>query len=441
VTTTIEIIRRRSAGASGLIADRSADIDVARLGWIRMGSLLAKLGNPQLSYSTIHVAGSKGKGTTTHLAAALLDATGYRTGRYTSPHLLNWNERIAVDDLPISDGDLDRLVRDVDSDMAALERDRPELGTFNSFELLTAAGFIYFWEQNCDHSVIEVGLGGRFDSTNHLHPAVTVITRIEREHAEILGPSLEVIAWNKAGIIRPGTPVVVGGQVPPALRVITTEAASAGAPLYRESSEWSVLPQREGLRYQLQNQPDLELSDGLPGAHNRSNLGAALTAVHLATGSLAPASTIAATVGAIRIPGRFDRRRDPASRRDLILDVAHTPESIRALIETAYAVTGRTRFPFVVGLLSDKPAREILSVIKPAASEVIFPELGNPRAVSAADLVDIARSLELNGKAVASALDALDHPPSGSVPIIVTGSFAIVSAVLRLLSDRHASLA
>jgi dihydrofolate synthase/folylpolyglutamate synthase len=438
MTTAIEIIRRRSA-TSGLVAERSADIDIARRGWERMGILLGSLDNPQLACRTIHIAGSKGKGTTTHIAAGVLQAAGHRVGRYTSPHLLTWNERIAIDDRSISDADLDHAVGEVDRVMTALESERPHIGAFSSFELLTAAAFLHFRERDCAWAVIEVGLGGRFDSTNHLRPAATVITRIEREHPEILGPEIADIAWNKAGIIKSGTPVVVAAQPANARAVIEHEAAIARAPLYREGTAWSVVPGESGIRYSGPDLPTIDMGEALPGAHNRSNLGAALTAVHLATGSLPPSTAVSRKLASIRIPGRFDRRTHPATGRELILDVAHTPESVRALIETSKRSTGRHQFPFIVGLLTDKPALEILAAIKPAASIVVFPELDNPRAVPAADLVAAAESIALRCERAPSVESALVRLSAGAGPLVVTGSFAVVAAALRSLSSRDTS--
>jgi dihydrofolate synthase/folylpolyglutamate synthase len=438
VTTAIEIIRRRSA-TSGLVAERSADIDIARRGWERMGILLGALDNPQLACRTIHIAGSKGKGTTTYFAAAVLQAGGHLVGRYTSPHLLTWNERIAIDDQSISDADLDHAVGEVDRVMTALESERPHLGAFSSFEVLTAAAFLHFRERDCAWAVIEVGLGGRFDSTNHLRPAVTVITRIEREHPEILGPEIADIAWNKVGIIKSGTPVVVAAQPANARAVIEHEAAIARAPLYREGIAWTVDRGESGIRFSGPGLPIVDVREALPGAHNRSNLGAALTAVHLATGGLPPSGAISQTLASLRVPGRFDRRAHPATGRELILDVAHTPESVRALIETARATTGRSSFPFVVGLLADKPALEILAAIKPAASVVVFPDLDNPRAVSAADLSAAASSIGLRSERAPSVEAALDQLSPGSAPVVVTGSFAVVAAALRSLSSPDTS--
>jgi dihydrofolate synthase/folylpolyglutamate synthase len=433
--TPIDIIHRRGAMARGLVADRSSDTSVAARGHRRMGVLLDALGNPQLTYRTIHVAGSKGKGTTTHIVAALLTAAGFRTGRYVSPHLLRWNERIAVDDLAIPDSDFTRILTDVDRAMAMIEAEQLELGPFNAFELLTATAFRYFLEQRCDIAVIEVGLGGRFDSTNHLDPSATIITRIEEEHLDILGPRLVDVAWNKAGVIKSRVPVVSVTQRADVAAVIETEARAAGAPLLRQGRDWSALIEDETIRLQAGDGPPLEFRCSLPGTHNLANIGAAVVAALIAIGDRSlPESVVSGTMATIQIPGRFDRRVDPATGRTLVLDGAHTPESIRALVETAVAELGSAQFPVILGVLADKPAIAILTLLAPVTSRIICPEQRNPRAISGPDLCAAARDLGLDAAAMLTMRAALDAIGAGPEPILVTGSFGVVADALTTLA-------
>jgi dihydrofolate synthase / folylpolyglutamate synthase len=434
----IEMIHRRSDLSHGFVAERSADVSIAERGFNRMGLLLAKLGDPHRAYRTIHVAGSKGKGSTTHIASALLTSLGIKTGRYTSPHLLEWNERIAVNDLAIRDADFARVLAETETAMQIIETRQPELGTYNAFELLTAAAFLHFREEECDLAVIEVGLGGRFDSTNHVHPLVSVITRIEEEHVDILGPSIRDIAWNKAGIIKPNTPVVVADQFAAVDEVIRAEADSVAAPLLRENHEWQARRALDAITVRIRSEHRLLHCQSLPGEHNLSNVGAALTAVDLAVGGVALADDqISETLAALRIPGRFERRIDPRSGQLLVLDVAHTPESVAALIDAAVSALGMRKFPFIVGLLSDKPATEILARIAPVAEHVIFPQLANPRAVNPRELQAIADRLNLSSTIAPSILAALAQIPDGSAPLLVTGSFGIVAECQRVLSSRR----
>jgi dihydrofolate synthase / folylpolyglutamate synthase len=431
----VDIIHRRSALDRGLVADRSPDQAVAERGLRRMGVLLEKLGNPQQSYRAIHVAGSKGKGTTTYIAAAVLTALGYRTGRYVSPHLLTWNERIAIDNQSISDAEFTTVLAVVDRAMSELERQVPDLGTFNAFELLTAAAFIHFRDRQCDVAVIEVGLGGRFDSTNHVHPEVSVITRIEAEHLDILGPTLEQVAWNKAGIIKPGIPVVIAVQQPVVEAVLESEADRIGAPLLREGIEWTMTPTADSLCYRTRKEAPPELTAALPGVHNRSNIGAALTAVATLIGEeQLPVDLVSAVLESIGIPGRFDRRVDPLTGRTIVLDGAHTLESIHALIESMHAEYGSELFPVIMGLLVDKPAAEILSVLEPAASRIIFPNNRGPRIVPAQSLLETALQLGMQATVLPTIRAALDEIGPGPEPVLITGSFGIVAAAIADLS-------
>jgi dihydrofolate synthase/folylpolyglutamate synthase len=432
----VDVIQRRGALARGLVADRFADTSVAERGFQRMGVLLDALGNPQLNYRTIHVAGSKGKGTTTHIAAALLTAAGFRTGRYVSPHLLSWNERIAVDDQSIPDLAFARILADVDQTMAAIEAERPEFALFNAFELLTATAFLYFRDERCDLAVVEVGLGGRFDSTNHLDPSATVITRIEEEHLDVLGPTLRDIAWNKTGIIKQGVPVVSVTQRPEVAAVIEAEAQTAGAPLLNEGRDWSVTAENTGIRVQVGDVSPLHFRCSLPGAHNLGNIGAALISVGTATGNRSlSASIVSDTLSTIRIPGRFDRRVDPVTGRTLILDGAHTPESIRALVETAGAELEPDQFPVILAVLADKPATDLLMMLAPITSRIICPEQRNPRAIPASDLCAAARNLGLEAAPSATIRAALDAIGPGPEPALVTGSFGIVADALNTVID------
>jgi len=432
----VDIIHRRSALARGLVADRSPDQAVAERGLRRMGVLLQELGNPQFAYRVIHVAGSKGKGTTTHIAADLLTALGYRVGRYVSPHLLSWNERIAIDGLAISDSDFAAVLAFVDGTMSALESRQPDLGTFNAFELLTAAAYLYFRDRRCDAAVIEVGLGGRFDSTNHVHSDVSVITRIEAEHVDILGPTLAQIAWNKAGIIKPGVPVVVCAQQPDVEIVIEAEATKAAVLMLRDGVEWTVTETDGGLQYRFGTHQPLSFTAALPGAHNRGNIGAALTAVQTLIGDRSLADKVITDVlSAIRIPGRFDRRIDDVTGRRLILDGAHTPESMRMLVATVRAVVGPGPAPVIMGLLADKPAEDILAVLAPAASQIVFPELSGPRIVPAESLCAIARRAGIAASVRPTIRAALDAIGTGPEPILITGSFGMVAASLTELTS------
>jgi dihydrofolate synthase/folylpolyglutamate synthase len=209
----------------------------------RMRQLLNRLGDPQTRYRTIHVAGTKGKGSVSSLVAASLQAAGYRTGLYTSPHLVRFTERFRVDGQEMPEADLAALVEDLKAPVGAI----PGLTTF---ELVTAVGFLYFARAGVEVAVIEVGLGGRLDATNVITPQVAVITSLSYDHMHLLGDRLSDIAREKAGIIKPGVPVVLAPQQQEAEHVVEQIAAERGAPLVKVGRDWLYAPGGRDLTHQ-----------------------------------------------------------------------------------------------------------------------------------------------------------------------------------------------
>lgn len=417
------------------MADRSADISVAELGVKRMGLLLNELGNPQLDYQTIHIAGSKGKGTTTYLTSAVLSAAGLRTGRYVSPHLFSWNERIAIDGVSISDADFAGVLEVVDDQMSQIETARPDLGAFNAFELLTSAAFQYFSVSGCDAAIIEVGLGGRFDSTNHLAPASIILTTIEDEHAEILGPDLTTIAWNKAGIMRAGVTTVVQRQSGKAWNVIKIESDKKQITTLLEDRDWFV----RGERTIEVEDANLELSDlelRLPGSTNASNLAAGLIAINQGFPDIELSRELVnRAIEGLDIPGRFTILHHPKTGQVFVLDGAHTVQSLNALGKAIQAHFGIDRTLFVINLLDDKPLDQVFTVISAFADEVMFPPASSIRASQPEILLAAAISAGIRATVATSLPDCLWTTRSDGYPVIVTGSFGIVSEAISILSD------
>ena len=203
----LEELWRRSSYERGLISDPFGDTVRAEQGLERMRKLLAALGDPHLNVPAVHIAGSKGKGSTGAFIASAATAAGHRVGFYTSPHLHRFPERLAVDGQPLADERFAAEAQDVATAARRLESSQPDLGQVTTFEMLTAMAFNAFSRCGCRLAVIEVGLGGRYDSTNVIEPIVSVITRIDLEHTAVLGPTYADIAWQKAGILRRGVPV------------------------------------------------------------------------------------------------------------------------------------------------------------------------------------------------------------------------------------------
>src|SRR4051812_618821 len=396
-----------------------------------MRALLDALGRPQLAYRTVHIAGSKGKGTTAWLIDAILRACGVSTGRFTSPHLERWNERIAIDGVAIADEPFARLLRKVLDMIELIERTEPEHGRFNAFELLTATALIAFRESQIEFGVIETGLGGRFDSTNHLSPVVTVITRIEMEHVHILGPTLADIVWNKAGIMRPGVPVVLARQAGDVRTALGAYAHEIGSPLAPAGEAWSITADEREIRWRHASQQMNFDSFALPGTANLDNLGCALTAVSLAgIDSGKHASAIRLAVAGISIPGRFEAVR--IDRHNLILDVAHTAESIASTAGNARVHFGRDQFPVVLAILEDKAAEEIIEILAPVARPLILPTIDHARILPAKRLQSIATSHGCHARVVPGAIAALNEICRDE-PALVTGSFAVVADFRQLV--------
>jgi dihydrofolate synthase/folylpolyglutamate synthase len=297
----------------------------------RMYDLLERLGNPQKSYPSIHIAGTKGKGSTAALCSSALTAGGYKTGLYTSPHLEDFTERIQVDGESIPHEDLVALVETIKPHVA-------EIPGISTFEITTALGFSYFANEKVDAAVLEVGLGGRLDATNVITPLVSVITSISIDHVPILGTTLAEIAGEKAGIIKDGVPVVSAPQQPEALAVIREAAARAGAPLQVVGTDVEFAAGShtlDGQEFTILDEQGRQVRLRIPllGNHQVENAATAWTALHAAAaGGLAlQRDAIAAGFESVQWPGRFEiLQRNPF----ILLDAAHNEDSARRLLET-----------------------------------------------------------------------------------------------------------
>ena len=434
--TALGLITARSERAAGLVAPRSADPEVARRGLDRMRRFMAGLGNPQHRFPTVHVTGSKGKGTTTALAASILTAAGLRTGRYLSPHLLDWRERISADGIDIPHDDFERSITDAERAITEFEAAHPEVGRFNAFELVTAAAFLHFAAAGCDAAVIEVGFGGRFDSTNVLRASSGVITSIEAEHIDVLGPTLADVAWNKAGIIQPGQAVAVVRQPDEAMQVIATKAEATGARLLQSGSDWTMQEEPAGWRYRGLDRDLAGLDISFPGSHQAENAGAAITAllVHRELGPRMTEDAIRAGLASARLRGRFEviERDGP-----VVLDVAHTPASIRALLATV-----RSRFPsrhvtLILGILSDKDVEAIAVEVVSAIERCIVTAPPSPRALPADALASAMRRQGIEPELQPNPTVAIERGfhERGADVVVIAGSFPLVAHALGLLRD------
>jgi dihydrofolate synthase / folylpolyglutamate synthase len=351
------------------------------LGLGRMERALALRGHPERACPSVLVAGTNGKGSVATLIASVLASAGLRVGLFTSPHLHRLVERFRISGRPVAERTLARHVSALTSFLA--HEDTPKL-TF--FEVCTLLAFELFREARCDVMVLEVGLGGRLDSTNVVTPLVSVISSIALDHTDRLGSTITAIAREKAGIIKPGVPVIVGSREPAALAVIRKRARQLGAPLLAIDREFKVEPSERGLAYVRDGRRIEALRLSLPGAYQADNLGCALAALT----SLAPDFTpderaIRRGVSRARWPGRLELL---AGAPDVLCDAAHNPHACRALAQhLASACAHYPRRVLVFGAMRDKDCDQMIALLRPHVDAIVFTSAGTSRSHTAAELV------------------------------------------------------
>ena len=384
-----------------------------------------------------HVAGTNGKGSVSAMIESVLRAAGLRTGLYTSPHLIRFNERIRVKGATIPDGDLVRLLDEVErADQIQAAEPGGRLGTF--FELTTTVALKWFLERRVQVAVLETGMGGRLDSTNVVTPLVSVITEIGVEHASFLGDTLEKVAAEKAGIVKPGRPVVVGRQKPVALRVIQDRAREVGAPLLRADERVSVKRLSQDLDGQILS---VETSDGvwtpfrlpLLGDFQLDNCALAIAALEWLRDSLSlplAQDVVRAGLEQTRWPGRCQVvLRDPV----FLVDVAHNPDAAKAL--AAFLKTFRAGRPvaLICGMLSDKDAEGFFRLMKPVVDACVLVPLDSERNMPMERLMAAARSAQLpaaESLLPAAVENAKKWARKNNGIIVAAGSLYLASAVL-----------
>lgn len=429
----------RSAYDKGAISNPFAGDAEAGLGLRRTAALLDRLGTPQARYPIVHVAGSKGKGSTCAIAASILRAAGQRVGLHVSPHLHDFRERFVVDGTPIAPEPFGALAQRVFDIAHRLEADEPEVGRLTAFELSTAIALTFFAEAGCEAAVVEVGMGGLLDATNVVDPAVSVITRLDWEHVAVLGPTMADIAANKAGILKPSTPAVSVRQPDEATPVILETAARLGSPLLLQGRDWDV---RGSWRDFAVEGPWGELdrlASGLPGDHQMQNAGAAIAALWASRVAIPHPGDEAIRTGlaAVRWPGRYERVIRPG-HPEIVLDGAHTPASAAALAAAVKTEPMAGPTVWVAGMLSDKDPHAFLAAlaaIDQAARFAITP-INSPRAADPAAVLAAAERLGLTAVASSDLADAISLAEQLAGPtgrVVVTGSLSLAAAARQLL--------
>ena len=388
-----------------------------KFGLENITAIVERLGRPDRTFKSVHVAGTNGKGSVTAMVDAALRAAGHRTARYTSPHLTDLSERFVIGGRPVAHDTLVCAVATVRDVVESLRFDGTLGVQPTFFEVTTAAAFELFRRAEVEIAVLEVGLGGRLDATNIVSPVVTAITSIALDHQLYLGSTLAEIAFEKAGIIKAGVPVVVGPVDPESLSVIARVANERGATLIRATPA-------DAAPFTL----------GLHGDHQRANAGVAVRLLEQLTarGVGVPSDAVARGLADPEWPGRLDQRRLPDGR-ELLLDAAHNPAGAAAL--ASYLTAESQRRPLVFAAMRDKDIDGMFRILLPAIGAAVMTRASNPRSADPGMLADSARTIApaLPIAIEPSSTDALAAAWRMSPRIVVAGSIFLLGDVMRQL--------
>ena len=393
-----------------------------KLGLSTIRKILQELGNPHKKFACIHVAGTNGKGSVASSLASILSQSGYATGLYTSPHLVSFNERIQINNRPISN----EAVVDAYNVVTAVHHGRRE-PTF--FEFATAMAFFEFGRQQVDWAVIETGMGGRLDATNIITPEVSIITNVSLEHQAYLGNTISLIAGEKAGIIKPRKPVITAVRQQSARQVVEKTAAEKKAPLYRLGRDFKVRRHQSGtFTYYGRNCVWPDLQTALRGSHQADNAGLVLAACELLNEKNADLAIedIKTGLATNYWPGRLET---VSSEPLIILDGAHNRAAAENLARFLAAnLTGR-KLTLVIGILDDKPYEAMLKSLLPLAGRVVLTRAKIERALDPRKLMETAENYPLERTIVSDVAEAVKHaidtnPPGGA--ICIAGSLYVV---------------
>lgn len=399
-------------------------------------ALCDALDHPERKFPSIHIAGTNGKGSTSHLIASALQHQGYKTGLYTSPHLVDLRERIRINGVPVPEAFV----------IGFVERVKPLIDTIQPsyFELNVAMAFTAFAEYGVDVAVIETGLGGRLDSTNIITPVLSVITNIGLEHTQILGDTLAEIAGEKAGIIKEGVPVVVGESHEETEPVFFRHALNRHTVIHYADTLWDMVRNGQDHAYQYfkavhkGDQVIYDVKTDLLGSYQLHNVKTALTACELLNrnGWNLPRERVLESLALVKpatgLRGRWDWVRQ---RPNIILDVAHNPDGMKYLNENLNAAGIRGNLYIVCGFVSDKDVASALRLF-PGEARFFFTQANVPRAMPVDQLVELATGQGRTGNAFPDVKAALTAARAAAGPedtILVTGSFFIVGEAMEVL--------
>jgi dihydrofolate synthase/folylpolyglutamate synthase len=411
----------------------------------RISALVDALGSPQLSYPTVHIGGTNGKTSTSRMVDALFSEIDYRTGRFTSPHLESFLERISIKGEAIAPAELIATYNDIALylDLIDSRSDIP----ISYFEALTAMAFVAFAEHPVDIGIIEVGMGGDWDATNIVQSAVSVLMPIGLDHMEYLGETIEEIARTKAGIIKPESHVVLAAQEPEVARILLEKVVEKSAIPYREGLEFALTKRDIAVGGQLisvrgvhSEYTDIYLP--LHGAHQAANAAVAIATVEAFVGVKLDEELVRAAFASVSSPGRLEiLHRDPT----VIIDAAHNPHGATALADTI-----RNEFDFesifcVLGILGEKDVKGVLKALEPVVDRLIVTKSDSPRALPVAELFAVAVQVFGNDRvfkeddlnsAITYAMEQatlINQVSDGVSAVVITGSVVTAGSAREIL--------
>jgi dihydrofolate synthase/folylpolyglutamate synthase len=422
-----------------------------KLGLDNTNRLLSLLDNPQQSFTSIHVAGTNGKGSTSAMMASVLRTAGFRVGLFTSPHLVSFTERIRVNNAEVEESEVVELTREVRDvvereEHSALSTHGPFSPTF--FEFVTAMAFLYFRRRGVEWAVVETGMGGRLDATNVLIPRISVITNISYDHREFLGRTLKEISSEKAGIIKSGIPVISSAQEPEAMEVITAKASEKKSDLFVYGKDFTSHPGRvdmHGVTFDYRGRERLnDLYVPLPGIYQIENASLAIKAMELIMERESITyDVIREGMRHTRWQGRLELMRKEGCTYDILIDGAHNPSASRTLADSLkrYFTPSYGRTILILGIMGDKDIQGIMEPLLPVPSEIIVTAPDYERAAPPEKLAEYARGMGFASRITHSVKEAIDLAvkTAGNSPqktlLVITGSFYTIGEAKMYLGQ------
>ncbi|GAA2099661.1 folylpolyglutamate synthase/dihydrofolate synthase family protein [Microlunatus panaciterrae] len=415
----------------------------------RIQALTRLLGDPQKAYPVIHVAGTNGKGSTAAMIESLLRANGLRTGRFASPHVMDVTERIALDGEPISADRFDELWHEIEPYVQLVDDQQIDGVAMTFFEIITGMAFAAFADAPVDVAVIEVGLGGTWDATNVADAGVAVITPIDLDHTHLLGDTVQLIAREKAGVIKPGAQAILAGQSLEAATVLLERCGEVGALVHREGIDFGVLDRvvavgGQLIRLNASEGPVDEILLPLHGAHQAANAAVALAAVEAFLGmkALNP-DVVREGFADVQIPARMEVVR---SSPTVVLDAAHNPHGARAAAATITEAFDFNPLIGVVAVMGDKDAEGVLRTFEEVMNQVVVTQVASStRGMPAAELGELAEGIfgtdrvqvvARMDEAIERAVTMAESDTVGAAGVLVTGSVVAVGEARTLLAPQ-----